>query len=157
MQKHWHQVRQAFEVLAYVVKCADPDGMELYFTNWAKSDRQRDRKRLLRLFDCVKQCGQGGMETALSKILDQCTRERPLASVFGHGSDRGVNIYIFTDGIWDGEDDSLCGIPEAIKRTVKRMNTRYSIGIQFIQFGNNSYGTHRLQTLDDGLKEKNIM
>lgn len=157
MQEHWAHVRKTFEVLGYVVKHADPDGMELFFTNWTKSDRQKDREKLLRLFDCVKTCGQGGMEITLSKILDKCTRKRPLASIIGPGKDRGVNIYILTDGIWNGEDDSLCGIPEAIKQTVARMNTRYSIGIQFIQFGNNPYGSHRLKRLDDGLEEKNIM
>jgi hypothetical protein len=155
MQQHWRQVRKAFEALAYIVKCADPNGMELYFTNWTKGGRSRDRRKLMTLFDSVELQGEGSIEPALSTILDECIRENTLTSLVR--KKKRVNIYILTNGIWTGEDDSLCGIDEAIKRTVKKMNTRNSMGIQFIQFGNNPTGTYRLETLDDGLKDQNTM
>ncbi|KAH7393820.1 hypothetical protein DE146DRAFT_616618 [Phaeosphaeria sp. MPI-PUGE-AT-0046c] len=157
MQQHWPQVRKAFEALGYIVKCADPDGMELYFTNWNRGGRSRDRRKLLQLFQSVKLQGEGSIEPALSKILDEYTRDNPFTALVRKR--RRVNIYILTDGIWTGEDGSLCGIDEAIKRTVKekKMNTRNSMGIQFIQFGNNPTGTYRLNTLDDGLKDQDTI
>jgi hypothetical protein len=152
MQGYRSHVRKAFEVLAYLVKDADPDGMELHFTNWDVSGQQKNRAKLLRLLQSVPSKGQGGLESSLSKILDRCIRPGLLGR-----ARRGVNIYIFTDGIWNREDNSLCGIDEAIMRTAAKMTTRNSIGIQFIQFGNNATGTRRLKMLDDGLKERNSM
>jgi hypothetical protein len=156
MQGHWPQVCKAFEVLAYLVKDADPDGMELHFTNWSVSGQNKNRTRLLRLLQNVRPQGQGGLESSLSKILDHCIRPGLLLHVLGRAR-RGVNIYVFTDGIWNREDDTLCGIDDAIMRAAAKMTTRNSIGIQFIQFGDNETGTRRLQMLDDGLRERNIM
>jgi hypothetical protein len=156
MQKHWPQVCKAFEVLAYLVKEADPNGMELYFTNSDAFGQQKNRTKLLRLLHSVQTCGQGGLESSLSKILDRCIRPGLLHPLLGRAR-RGVNIYVFTDGIWHGEDNTLCGIDEAIMRTAAKMTTRNSIGIQFIQFGHNATGTRRLHMLDDGLRGQNIM
>jgi hypothetical protein len=156
MEKHWSQIQKAFEVLAYLVKDADPNGMELYFTNSDASGQQKNRTKLLRLLQSVQIRGQGGLESSLSKILDRCIRPGLLHPLLGRAR-HSVNIYVFTDGVWNGEDDTLCGIDDAIMRTAAKMTTRNSIGIQFIQFGDNETGTQRLQILDDGLREKNIM
>jgi hypothetical protein len=156
MRKYWPQVQKAFEVLAYLVKDADPNGIELYFTNSSASGQQKNRAKLLRLLQSVQIRGQSGLESSLSKILDRCIRPGLLHPLLGR-SRRGVNIYVFTDGVWNGEDDTLCGIDEAIMRTAAKMTTRNSIGIQFIQFGHNATGTRRLRMLDDGLREKDIL
>jgi hypothetical protein len=42
-------------------------------------------------------------------------------------------------------------------RIAAKMTTQNSIRIQFIQFGHDDAGTRRLQLVDDGLKEKDIM
>jgi hypothetical protein len=155
MRTHWRKVRKTFEVLGYLVKKADPDGMELFFTNSDTTGRSRDRDKLLRRFDSVQHRDQGGLESALSEILDRFTDDRSLAHVLRLHKGRAVNIYVLTDGIWEGENESLCGIDDAIRQTVAKMKTttRKMIGIQFIQFGNNATGTRRLRVLDDGLGE----
>jgi hypothetical protein len=73
-QEYWSQVRKAFEILARLVKDADPNSMDLLFTNWNVGDRQKNRTKLLRLLDSVQTQGQGGLESAFSEILDRCTR-----------------------------------------------------------------------------------
>jgi hypothetical protein len=156
MQEHWLQVLKAFEVLAYLVKDADPDRVELYFTNSDLSSQHKSRPKLLRLLQSVQTKGQGGMELSLSRILDRCIRPGLLNPMLGRIK-RGSNIYVLTDGIWNGEDETLCGIDEAIMRIAANMTTRNSIGIQFIQFGDNQIGTRRLQLLDDRLGQKNTM
>lgn len=156
MKEYWPQVRKTFEVLGYIVKCAGPNGIELFFTDSKGCYRHKDRKRLLRHFDAVQLRRQGDMGPALSRILDQCMKSRPWEAI-GIQHKSAVNIYVLTDGVWNGEDGSLCGIPDAIKQTVEKMATKNSIGIQFIQFGHNQTGTRRLETLDDGLGSEVIM
>jgi hypothetical protein len=157
MEEYWPQVRNAFEVLAYLVKAADPDSMELYFTNWGASGQQRNRTKLLRLLQNVRIQGQGGLESSLSEILDRYTRLGILHTNSGRAR-RSVNIYVLTDGVWNGEESTLCGVDVAIMRTsAKITTTRHGIGIQFIQFGHNATGTRRFEMLDEYLEGEHNM
>lgn len=156
MKPHWPRVRIVFETLGYLVKRHDPDGIEICFTNCTVSDRHRDRERLLDLFDNVPLRRHDSIQVPLAKILERCTKGNTRSSIFNRKKQWGVSIYVLTDGNWSGDDDSLCGIPGLIKKTVDNLMSRCKLGIQFIQFGNDPVGTKRLERLDDGLKEHGV-
>jgi hypothetical protein len=108
MKPYWLRVRKVLEVLGYLVKRADPDGMELHFTNSGETCTNRNREKLLSLFDKIKLRDQCSPSRALSDILKKCTK-RSIASVLGLEDTildisiiNGVNIYVLTDGVWDG-------------------------------------------------------
>lgn len=62
---------------------------------------------------------------------------------------RSLNVYIFTDGIWQPE----CDLKPLIRRVVNKLkgNEPYKVGIQFISFGEDARGLESLETLDDFL------
>ncbi|KAL5113929.1 hypothetical protein ACEQ8H_008178 [Pleosporales sp. CAS-2024a] len=155
MSSHWTQAQTVLKVLCWLVKHADRDGIELHFTNSRAHGRSKKCKELVRLF--CKPSGQGGMEAILSKILEKHTKRRLSDALFGRHR-RSINIYVLTDGVWEGEGETLCGVDDAIGGTIqkKEMTIRHSIGLQFIQFGDNKFGTTRLEQLDHGVKGTNL-
>lgn len=155
MRKHKPEIRKTFEALAYIVKRLDPDGIDIYFTTSGEVGHGSHREKLLVQLDKTKFDGHTMMESALARVLGN--KKRWSTSFLNSNKNDGKSIYVFTDGMWHGNDDYLCGIPELIKRKVEKMDSRAKLGIQFIQFGNDAVGTSRLKELDDGLKQHGVM
>ncbi|KAF1948009.1 kinase-like protein [Clathrospora elynae] len=164
MKQHWKSVKRVFEALAYLVKGMDQDGIDLCFTNNCSEDgRDKDRKRLIKNLDRVRPGGQCQMGIALSKILPKCYPDHAekRASWYARAADNkpGVNIYIFTDGVWSNGPDHLCGVQEHIKLLVDKLVEKgrlQHVGIEFIRFGDDGVGKQRLSDLDDGLGKYNV-
>tara|TARA_R110002003_G_scaffold391_15_gene19519 strand:- start:3713 stop:4222 length:510 start_codon:yes stop_codon:yes gene_type:complete len=152
------QVKEAFEGLAYLVKGLDHDGIDLHFTNSPETGHGHHRDSMIAKLNNVSYRGETHMELTLGRILDRSNNKRWSASAFlKRESNWGQSIYVLTDGKWYGKDDSLCGIPELVKRVTSKMGSRATLGIQFIQFGSDPVGTWRLKELDDGLQKHGIM
>ena len=159
MGRHWKEVRDVFAHLAYIVKDADPDGIELLFTMSSDARRSHHTTRLLDLLDSTKPQGTSNIRSPLSEVLKEYQArlkgQKPSRwSIHRHslGRVRRQTLYVFTDGIWQPD----CDVTEIIKHLVdclKEHNLiREQFGIQFIRFGDDPEGVKRLEHLDAGLK-----
>jgi hypothetical protein len=158
MKPHQKQVRATLEALTYLVKDLDPNGTDLYFTMSDAMGHEKHTSRLLTLFDEVGfSSGQGSMEFRLSKILEGDKKKRWSLSSLKGSCGEGKMVYVLTDGKWHGNSD-LDGMPELIKRQIDKTgtNARDKLAIQFIQFGEDSVGTWRLNALDEGLGDHGV-
>jgi hypothetical protein len=162
MMPYWDEVKRTFEVLAYLVKDKDPDGIELRFTNSTKlHGRNKNRKPLMKMLNTAKlDGGQCVIGLTLGSILKDLSSESAndlLTLPFRWRKKKyGVNIYVLTDGIWEDGEEWLEEIVEPIKKLVDKGMRKEQMGIQFIQFGGDAEGTRRFQILDDGLRQHGL-
>lgn len=167
MGPYWPQVTKTFSALSYLVKRVDPDGIDLHFTNSLETYHSRRTRHLLEKVQRRKPAGQCDMKSRLGKILEPYRAELPKALEIRHkpflGIDlrhwsskgRSICIYVFTDGVWQGESRFLGGVDEPIRIFVEKLKELglldTQVGIQFIRFGNDKGGMERLQKLDSEL------
>jgi len=165
MKPHWNKVKDTFNALAYLVKRADLDGIDLYFTNSGYEAHSKDRKGLMKVFNTVKPEGKCIMKLALGKILESYRPEPMMVQTRGLFSRKkklkwGLSVYVLTDGVWNDGVDELCGVHEPIATLVKRLSKNgmmeHHVGIQFIRFGDDVTGKRRLNSLDNGLRRFKI-
>jgi len=164
MSPHWNDVIPVFEILAYIVKSADPDGIDLYFT---MTDEVYNNKRstflrksaVSKLVSTVearrtKLRGSSNITWRLDSILEPyITKLRNGHNLRTGGVVRPLNLYILTDGVWEDKVDAsgcIKGIVEKLKEFGYRQDSN-QIGIQFISYGKDQKGLKRLQDLDDNL------
>ncbi|KAF2115661.1 hypothetical protein BDV96DRAFT_645853 [Lophiotrema nucula] len=174
MTDHWQDVISTFKAIGYIAKAADPDKMEAFFTNSHTTKRSKDREDFVQMLTSATPGGTCSMHSSISKILTTWWNEnkwcfetepekkrRSLSSMFStRNKKEGLNLYVFTNGVWQPKPEPLCGVDEVIKGIVDKMIASESlterIGIQFISFGNNPTGIRRLKMLDSGLRQLGI-
>ncbi|KAM7214252.1 Protein kinase-like domain containing protein [Rhypophila decipiens] len=179
MRDYWASVEELFQALAYIVKTADPDGLELYFTSdYTKVYKSKDSGPLV---DLVKKrafpkssglTGTCNMTLCLDHIIEQIIpsniengkpresnswlKKIPGQSKASSGTSRPINIYILTDGKWEPPYDSLCGADDSIIRLINLLKEKNKpdshVALQFIRFGHDAAGKWRLTVLDDMAK-----
>lgn len=159
---HWSQVIDAVKALGYLVKHADPDGVELFFTSAPTKPKKsggREISSIVRWVDEHERTRPGGpcnMESRLGPILEHVKSGLTKAPRFLQQTNRlGTNVYVLTDAIWEGGPDVQCGVEEPIKDLSRTMQvlgkTRTTVALQFIQFGDDALGKERLRYLDEEL------
>jgi len=155
MGPHRREVNELFGLLAYMVKEKDHDGIELHTTISNKRERSKDTSPLSKSLLRKTYDGTSNIRLALSKILGPY--EAKLRGTW-HSKPRkqpqvvkGLNIYIFTDGVWQPDSDPTELIRDIVEILKEHRIYREHFGIQFIHFGNNQEGIDRLNRLDSGL------
>lgn len=159
---HWAQVVDAVQALGYLVKHADPDGVELFYTSRPRKAKKSGGKEITSLVRSLEEHGRKppegpcNMEHSLGPILEHAKNSLTKGSLFRQQTNRrDINVYILTDAIWEGGTDVCCGVEEPIKSLSKTMQdlgkNRTSVALQFIQFGDDALGEQRLRYLDDTL------
>ncbi|OCL10566.1 kinase-like protein [Glonium stellatum] len=155
MRPHWSQVIKVLDLLAYITKEKDPNGLELYFT--MKAGRHSGSKST----DLVKKAQSRKAREGATDLSDLYPRIR---DIFGEykknlkrkplwgSARRPMSLYILTDGNWQPQRDTEICIAELVRALDE--SDQYQVGIEFIQFGNHAVGTDRLKHLDDGLKRE---
>lgn len=162
MERYWADVEDVFDLLAYIVKRADPGGVELCFTSSSENFKSKRTKKLLRQLDHKGRNLRGSDSTNIGSCLgrvfqdykDRLDRQLQSTCLWSvlRSRVRPKSIYILTDGCWQPRDgvDSLIGdLVSVLKRCGKN---RAQVGIQFIQFGADIKATERLEYLDSGLR-----
>ena len=158
MAPHWNDVIKVVEVLSYIVKEADPDGLDLYFTVSTKT--LRHRKKTTSLDNMVKERtgqlkGLTDMNLKLCAILDQYQQEHMThTGIFTLKKPKPIlplNLYILTDGVWETVCHAEGPIKNQVNKMVEHNRNRSHVGIQFISFGNDPVGIQRMDYLDSGL------
>ncbi|KAJ9602690.1 hypothetical protein H2200_012884 [Cladophialophora chaetospira] len=180
MAEHWPQATELLDVLVKKAKNLDENGMDLYFTHTngkpnAVFDRQGEGKVRISTFpkvdgkkDVAKfkeamkvpdskpvPAAKTDMSLMLGFLLDMYIKQ--LKDV-GTNKAKKQTIIILTDGKWE-----LDKVSEVIKDFVNdwkgldrdKIKSR-SMGIQFVQFGNDPDATLRLDYLDNKLEFEGI-
>ena len=162
MRHHWGEVQNILDLLAYIVKNSDPDGMELYFTNSKDKFKSKKSSSFLQVLKEKEATGESNMCQRMRAILhdyeiksgcQQSSRmPKGLRRWWKADLYRPLNLYIFTDGLWPDTSDPASNI---ISSMVDHLNNndlvKEQVGIQFICFGDDPNGLQRLQHLDSQL------
>lgn len=148
MKAHEAEVKRILDILAYLVKDSDPDGLELYFTCSKNHFKEKDPSKLVTKFMGNVPRGLTDIRTRLTSIIDSFIKGFDRNWVLKKFKPvRSLNIYVLTDGIWQPNTD----LTPPIRRLVNKLdeNGQYQVGIQFISFGDRLGALERLNDLDD--------
>ncbi|KAH6717034.1 hypothetical protein BKA61DRAFT_600947 [Leptodontidium sp. MPI-SDFR-AT-0119] len=145
MVQHWPNVTKVIEGLSYILKDADKNGLDLYFTISEQStNEEKHTSSLVRLVERHKQNDPDAsteINFRLNQILDKYK-----AKLDSNGC-----LYILTNGVWEAECKPEIPIKNVVQKLQDLRKDREQIGIQFISFGNDTVGMERLRRLDDDL------
>jgi hypothetical protein len=159
MIPYWDEMMSVFEILAYIVKEADDDGIDLYFTMSGEKHHNKNASPLVEIVKKRRPRGTSEISFRLEAILDSYKSRlneqqglRRSRSMFASKKDvKPLNLYIFTDGAWQHGSDAAPAIRSLVKDLHKLELPAKQVGIQFISFGGNKNNLERLEHLDDGL------
>ena len=160
MIQYWSAARSLLDLLGYLVKQYDNDGLDIYFTcPFKKYSKIKTTTRLLEIFDRHKPHGHGkmsDMHAILSRIIvpyqEEIRKMRNRRSFWpklkAKETTLPLSLYIFTDAVWQ----PVCDVTDVITSlvdTLKEQNLhKQQVGLQFIRFGNQAAGVSRLERLD---------
>ena len=141
------------EVLGYMVKNLDPDGVDMFFTQ--SGSPVRACKRLEKLLQPLRRAnfsGVSNMALALGRLLDEYETRLDNQKLKASNRYRRRNIYVMTDGIWQPGCDVSIVITTMINKLIEHGKAKkYQMGIQFIRFGDDHGAKVLLKRLDDRL------
>lgn len=156
----WSTLTSRISLLAYIVKVADDDGLDLYFSS---SVTPVHSKKSSELTEAVRQReSQPRGSQSLNQVLEAVLKAFRKA-MFGSGTKgffgkskqgKPMTCYILTDGAWCSEKgaDVEALIKDFVDELERTELHAKSFGIQFISFGNNQEGLEFLEHLDSGLQ-----
>lgn len=158
----WVTVAQRLDLLAYMVKDADEDGLDLYFSTSLKREHSKKASELTEIVLERPKKPKGGVNIrkVLESILDDFRtsvhEEDHTKSFLGlrkAKKRKAMTCYILTDGAWSR--DEHCDLEPVIKKFVDALikldSADRDLGIQFISFGNDRWGLETLEYLDSSL------
>lgn len=163
MHQHWQAVLDLLDVLAYRLKSADPDGLELFFSMSEGGVKKKHTKQCLEAVTWKKPNVHteriSNIAIRLSSILgeyEKKLRKQPskVSSLFSKSKQselRPMNLYVFTDGKWQPDSEPDGPIRSLVKTLVEVNKLSGQVGIQLIQFGNDPQGSANLRWLDSEL------
>lgn len=158
---HWNEVVPTVRALSYLVKDADPNGIELFLTSRPTKPEKALHGVTSSLVDFLKSFKESdtqpicNMENSLGDILNP-VKDRLAPSRFRLSSRTPkTSIYILTDALWELTDRVKCGVENPIISLIDKMKKhnimRTDVSIQFIRFGDDALSKKRLKYLDNGL------
>ena len=159
MSNHRRQVKVVIELLSYILKDSDPDGLDLYFTDSLQKLKPRTPATMLRELDRRPSGGSTDMRYYFSSVIDRYQRELGKTHYISHlvkksqpkKGPRKLSLYVLTDGIWQPKCDLAGTVRTLVSHLEDHKLTHQQIGIQFIRFGDNAEAIDRLERLDAGL------
>ena len=158
MKPHRKDVGSLLDLLGYIVKRFDPNGLDLYV---ASSDTKfggvKTTTELKGYFDRMRFEGEHDMSMRLSTIVGHYQddlsqqRERVRDSFLARMRTKRVrplSLYVLTDAKWQ----PVCNVVPVIQALVGTLHDlnlhKQQVGIQFIRFGDLAQGIERLEELD---------
>lgn len=166
MHQHWQAVLDLLDVVAYRLKNADPDGLELFFSMSEGGVKKKHTKQCLEAVTWKRPNPRperiSNIALRLDSILgdyEKQLRKQPskMPNLFAkskHNELRKMNLYIFTDGKWQPDSEPDAPIRSLVKTLVELNKPAGQVGIQLIQFGNDPDGSAKLRWLDSGCNIK---
>lgn len=158
MEKYWSDVRALLDLLAYIVKTYDPNGIDLHFTSSAqKYVGVKSTTDLLEIFDRYSNRPRGSwdMSDRLSSIVSEYQKDlatintsKTFVPKLLQQKVRPLSLYVLTDAVWQPACD-VSPVIESLVSTLKKYDRhKQQVGIQFIRFGSRPEGIKRLEDLD---------
>ena len=153
-------MRNVLKVLAIVIRPADPDGPDLYFTGPYRKHKRQNVQAMLSAFDSTPLHKSPDMRGCLAQILEAYQGRFGKVNWFEKMRNpkqtptkqpRKLNLYILTDGIWQPNTDLVQEIRTQVAHLLDRRLTDKQIGIQFIRFGNAPQSIQKMRKLDSEL------
>ncbi|KAG4434108.1 hypothetical protein IFR05_010417 [Cadophora sp. M221] len=155
MVRHWTNVTKVIEGLSYILKVADNDGLDLYFTISEQSAiKEKHTSTLVRLVERHKQTDRAAsteINFRLNQILEKYKAKLDSNPWWPKKPPKPLSLYILTNGVWEAECKPEIPIKNVVQKLQDLRKDREQIGIQFISFGNDTIGMERLRHLDDDL------
>ncbi|CZR68399.1 uncharacterized protein PAC_18298 [Phialocephala subalpina] len=152
MNPHWENVLEVFEALLYIVKTADPNGLDLHFT--VSEDNCLNCKETTALIRMVRNRMRRStidMNIRLIALLQAYQKKLSKKKALFSATVRPMNLYILTDGVWEAETNVEDPIRSLVQTLNEKRMGRLQVGIQFIYFGDNQKALERLEHLDSRL------
>jgi len=156
MNQYWPDVRSLLEILSYMIKDADSEGVEIRFSNSNHHVKSRHTTKLLKSFDRLDPKGSEDISASLQRILSRYVLNlgeltRSPSILTNHKTLRPLNLYIFSNGKWSSDSDVQVFIKN-FSHKLAQIDPRKSshVGIQFIKFGADPSGQTQFSRLDDG-------
>lgn len=156
MTRHWPQLRQVVELIVYMVKDCDPDGLDIHFTRSSNHLRSKELPTILAyleknspkandLADIVERFGR-----IIQKYQDKIGSKKSIREYLFRRKLRRLSLYVLTDAAWPSKcyQDLTITIESLVDSLCKHHLTTRQVGIQFIQFGDSREGTAGLNKLD---------
>jgi serine/threonine protein kinase len=169
MQPHRDDLLEFFENVAYLLKEADPNGVDVLLTSEARKKHSNRTKELVDYIEQTFANGQGldcKMEHYIDKVVQDVITNLPAQS--GSASRWGISkskprppisIYILTNGDWaTAYNDAHMVLKSPILRLVDAIKDhklpRTQAVLQFVRFGNDQDASNKLDKLDDLLERE---
>ena len=160
MKPLWGELQGLLDILAYMTKFGDDDGLELLFMTEQRGKQSKNSRGLVQRVKEVEAQGRVDATVRLGEISQkyQATLQGDpprfssrLSGLLRPKSPRppkGLSIYVMTTGQWQPG----CEVDEIIKNLVNKLvECRISPAAVGILFGNDPEGKTRLKRLDDDL------
>jgi len=149
-------MRNVCELISYMVKDYDPNGLDLYFTSSRKRYKPSRVSSLLDQLDAHPSRGVADMRERFGTIIEKYQQKfgrRTLRSVFlgTPKVPRKFTLYVFTDGVWQLKCNLIPTIKALVRTLIEHGLPNKHVGIQFIRFGDDARGIARLKELDSEL------
>ena len=164
MHKHRNDVKQVIDLLAYMLKKSDPNGLDLHFTHSIKKVNSCKTKRLVNAVCKERFAGVSDMRGRLTTILQEHRANfgksiTPTVPFYKKSlspqPQRPLSFYIFTDAKWQPNDVGPL-IQAVVDDMLYHNLPKEHVGIQFIRFGDDQDGKDELDRLDRGLGLKEM-
>jgi hypothetical protein len=161
MRPYWDEMCSLFEILSYMVKKSDNDGLDLFFTMSNKEYNVKDTRKLVQIVTERKSRleGQSDVNIRLDQILGRYNSNlRNQIALRKQGSPyapiremKPLSVYVFTNAMWTNNSDPTPAIKSIVDSLIDLGSPRGQVGIQFISFGQDQECLDRLDRLDKGL------
>ena len=156
MKEYWREVRSLLDLLGYLVKTRDPNGVDLYFTcPGRKYLKIKTTTELLEAFDRNQPNGSSNMSATLSSIvrdyqieLAKSHTSKSMLAKLKPKAVRPLSLYVFTDAIWQPVCEVEPVVISLVNAIKKKNGLKTEAGIQFIRFGDDPRCQSRLVQLD---------
>ena len=159
MAAYWQQMKEHVELLAYMVRDCDPNGLDLYVTPFHKPLKSKSVPFLLEQIERRPPGGLPDMRNAFASIIEKYQDKFSTKTLFDrwfHGpapkAPRKLSLYVLTDAVWYPKCDLKMTVTSLVRHLMEHKFTNKQIGIQFIRFGDHPEGIQRLEELDSQLR-----
>jgi len=161
MLEYRDELCHLFEILSYLVKTPNRDGIDMYFTGDERRYNIKEVSSLVELSKKRKSFLRGLTNVAipLEHILGkycgaleyECEPRKPWSPKTPTESKKPLSVYVLTNALWSKNSDPEAAIKNVVDSLTTLAYPPSQVGIQFISFGENPDTFKRLENFDSGL------
>ena len=160
MKQYSKEVKRVIDLLAYMLKSSDKDGLDIYFTQSVKKVNSQKSSKLSASIQQERFRGVTDMRGRLQSLCQEHINKfgtfiTPSRSFFGRQPasqpQRPLSFYILTDAKWQPTDVGAFIKKDLVPTMIAKRCPKEHVAIQFIRFGDDQASINKLDELDHGL------